>query len=61
MTDIIKSNLSVFVLCPVANITYLQLVVEDQQDRPIAHVFPQIHDFLKQTTGLSGDDNNTLE
>lgn len=34
-----------------AKLTYLKLVVEDQQDKPIAHVFPQIHNFLKEHAG----------
>lgn len=39
-----------------ANLTYLQLVVADEDNKPISNVFPEIFDFLKSNTETASTD-----
>jgi len=43
------------------NLTYLQLVVADEQDKPIQNVFEQIYDFILTNTEPSGDEEVKID
>ena len=39
-----------------ANLTYLQLIVADYQDKPIQNVFPEVFEFIKSATEPASDE-----
>ena len=42
--------------CFSANLTYLQLVVADENDKPISNMFEEIYEFIRVNTEQTGSE-----